>query len=209
MTILVTPWDGKPISRPGIYSGVDMATYHGANLCVGPSISSSGLRTIFSESPMKYWITSPYNPKRLVPPDSRAFILGRACHHLVLGEDDFKRFFVVRPPEYPDEKTGEMKKWTRAAKFCKTWEAEAEALKLSILTPEELETIKGLAGIQPWQDGLTDSGLLNNAMVRAGALHGLVEHTVVAQDKETGCWIKARPDVIPLDSTEASDFKTT
>ena len=80
---------------------------------------------------------------------------------------------------------------------------------LAILTPSELEMIKGLAGIQPWQKGLEDSGLLNNAVVRAGALHGLVEHTIVAQDAETGIWIKARPDVIPLDSRDASDFKTT
>lgn len=205
----IIPWDGQPISVPGIYSGVDMATYHGANLCVGPSISSSGLRTIFTKSPMEYWIRSPYNSSALSPIDSRAFIVGRAAHHLCLGEADFSRHFIIRPAEYEDAKTGEMKKWTAAAHVCKAWlKAQADA-KLEVVTPEELETIKGLAGIQPWQKGLDDSGLLNNAVVRAGALHGLVEHTIVAQDPETGVWIKARPDVIPTDSREASDFKTT
>ena len=201
--------DGTPISKPGVYSGVPSGVYHGPGLCIGPSISSGGLRKIFTASAMEYWIRSPYNPNALDPEDSRAFVIGRAAHHLCLGEADFKKHFVVRPEEYPDEKTGDMKKWTRAAKFCKAWEAEAAQIGLDILTPAELETIKGIAGIQPWQKGLTDSGLLNNAVVRAGALNGLVEHTVVAQDKETGVWIKARPDVIPLNSTEATDFKST
>ena len=202
--------DGKPISEPGIWKNVPMKIYHGPSLCIGPSISSSGLRTIFSDSPLAYWIRSPYNPMALIEADSRAFIVGRAAHHLCLGEADFKAHFIVRPEEYPDEKTGQMKKWTRAAAFCRRWEKEAEEdMGLAILTPAELEMIKGLAGIQPWQAGLEDSGLMNSAVVRAGALHGLVEHTIVAQDKETGVWIKARPDVIGVDSRDANDFKTT
>jgi hypothetical protein len=198
---------GQKIKTPGVYRGVPSAIYHGPDLCAGPSISSSGLRTIFTESPMDYWIYSPHNPARLVPPESRALVLGRAAHHLCLGEADFKKFFVVRPEEYPDKKTGVLKKWTRQADFCKAW--EAERADLDILTPAELETIKGLAGIQPWQKGLEDSGLMNNAVVRAGALQGLVEHTIIAIDKETGVYLKARPDVIPTASKEASDFKST
>jgi hypothetical protein len=206
----VIPWDGKPISAPGIFSNVPSAIYHGPDLCIRPSISSSGLRTIFTDSPMQYWIHSPYNPNRLPEEDSRAFVVGRAAHHLCLGEADFKKHFIVRPAEYPDQKTGELKKWTRAAGYCKAREAEwADDMNLDILTPEELETIKGIAGIQPWQKGLDDSGLMNSAVVRAGALQGLVEHTVVAIDKETGVFIKARPDVIPTASREAGDFKTT
>ena len=205
----VTPWDGKPISAPGIFSGVPSTVYHGPDLCIGPSISSSGLRKIFTTSAMEYWIYSPYNPNALESPDSRAFVVGRASHHLCLGEADFRKHFVVRPEEYPDEKTGQLKKWTRAAAYCKRWEAEADEAGLALLTPAELEIIKGIAGIHPWQKGLEDSGLMNNAVVRAGALQGLVEHTIVAQDKETGVWLKARPDVIPTASREACDFKTT
>ena len=205
----VIPFDGQKISAPGIFSGVPSQIYHGPDLCVGPSISSSGLRTIFTDSAMQYWIHSPYNPNRLEEEDSRAFIVGRAAHHLCLGEADFKKYFIVRPAEYPDAKTGELKKWTRAANYCKAAEKAWADANLDILTPEELETIKGLAGIQPWQKGLEDSGLMNNAVVRAGAMQGLVEHTIIAQDRETGIWIKARPDVIPTASQEACDFKTT
>ena len=43
--MIVTPYDGQPITTPGIYSGVSMDRYHGPDLCAGPSISSSGLRT--------------------------------------------------------------------------------------------------------------------------------------------------------------------
>lgn len=198
---------GQKISEPGVYAGVPMATYHGPDLCVGPSISSSGLRTIFTDCPMSYWITSPYNPNPVERVDSRAFVIGRAAHHLCLGEADFQKHFIVRPDKYPDEK-GALKAWTRAAHYCKAWEAGKAAEGLDILTPAELETIKGLAGIQPWQKGLEDSGLMNNALVRAGALQGLVEHTIVAKDKETGVWLKSRPDVIPTGSAEGVDFKT-
>lgn len=208
MSLTPIIWDGKPISRPGVYAQVPMSVYHGPNLCIGPSISSSGLRTIFQESPMDYWIRSPYNSSCLTPVDSRAFIIGRACHHLCLGEADFQNYFIVRPEKYPDD-TEKLKPWTRAAGYCKQWEAEREEDGLSVLTPAELEMIKGLAGIQPWQKGLEDSGLMNSALIRAGALQGLIEHTIVCQDKETGVWLKARPDVIPIDSTEANDLKTT
>ena len=201
-------WDGKPISAPGLYANVDMAAYHGPDLCVGPSISSSGLRKIFTASPMEYWIYSPYNPDRLEEPEKRAFIHGRAAHHLCLGEADFHGHFVVHPEKYRDDE-GKLKKWTMSAHYCKGWVREQEAKGLSVLTPAEIESIKGMAGIQPWQKGLEDSGLMNNAMVRAGALQGLVEHTLIAQDPETGVWLKARPDVIPTGSSEASDLKGT
>lgn len=204
----IREWTGEPISEPGIWNNVPMSVYHGPDLCVGPSISSSGLRKIFNESALAYWLTSPYNENRLEPEDSRAFIVGRAAHHLCLGESDFKKFFIVRPDTYPDAKTGEPKKWTKAAHYCKSWEDEAVAMSLDILTPAELEVIKGLAGIQPWQKDLEDSGLLNSAVVRAGALQGFVEQTVTSFDKETGCWVKSRPDCIPLSSRDANDFKT-
>ena len=204
----VIEWDGSQIKSPGVYSGVSSEAYHSGKLCVGPSISSTGLRTIFTESPLDYWVNSPLNPNRLPQPEGRHFVIGRALHHLALGEANFHRHFVVRPEEYEDEK-GVMKKWTRAATYCKKWEAEAESAGLSLLKPDELEMIKGMCGLHPWQEGLEDSGLMNNAVVRAGALEGLVEHTVVAQDPETGVYLLARPDVIPTASRECGDLKST
>lgn len=193
----VIPWNGQPISAPGIYSGVPIEVYHSADVCAGPSISSSGLRTIFAESPLDYWIYSPLNPHRLEQPEKEAFILGRAAHHLFLGEADFSKLFVLSA--YEDFRTNESKDWKAA---------EIEKGR-TVLTAAQMESIKGMAGLLPWQEGLEDCGLKNNALVRAGALQGLIEHTIIAVDPETGVFLKARPDVVPTDSLEYNDFKTT
>jgi hypothetical protein len=199
----VIRWDGKPISAPGIYAGVPMANYHSADLCVGPSISSSGLRKIFTDCPMAYWVESDLNPKRIEADEKEAFILGRAAHHLVLGEDQFDRYYVARPM------TLNGAAWNSNRNDCKDWLNHVRDQGLTVLTPGQIETIRGMAGLLDWQEGLEDSGLKNSAVVRAGALSGLVEHTIIAQDRETGVWLKARPDAIPLDSTDFCDFKTT
>lgn len=206
--IKVTPWDGKPISSPGVYAQVPLSTYHSGTLCTGPSISSSGLRTIFTQSPLEFWINSPLNPNRLPREEKRHFSIGSCLHHLALGEAEFSKYFIIRPAEYEDAKTSTLKKWTRASHYCKAWEDSAEASGRTIITPDELEMIKGMVGIQPWQKGLDDSGLLNNAVVRAGALQGLVEHAVVSIDPETGIFLLSKPDTIPLDSTEGVDLKS-
>lgn len=212
MTVKPIKWDGNPITKPGVYSGIPIGIYHGADLCDGPSISSSGLRTIFDpgKGPMAYWVESPFNPLRLVPGEKEAFVLGRAVHHLVLGEVDFSRHFTFEPATYPDAKTGEAKPWNNNATFCRQWRQHVtEGEGRTILTAKQLEAIRGMAGILPWQKGLEDSGLTNSAVVRAGALSGLVEHSIIAKDEETGIWLRSRPDAIPLDSTEFNDFKTT
>ena len=205
-------WTGEPISAPGIYSGVPISVYHGADLCIGPSISSSGLRTIFDpkRGPMAYWIESPLNPNRIDPEEKDAFVLGRAAHHLGLGEANFSRYYAVEPETYRDSKTGELKPWNNNATACREWRAHVEEGEgRTVLSRKQIEQIRGIAGLLPWQRDLEDSGLANSAVVRAGALSGLVEHTIIAQDKETGVWLKSRPDAIPLDSTDFSDFKTT
>lgn len=202
-TLTVKRWDGNPISEPGVYSHVPMIAYHSADICVGPSISSSGLRTIFNDCPMAYWVESPLNPQRLEQEDKEAFILGRAAHHLCLGERDFGRLFVARPEKLNGTA------WNSNRTDCKEWLQHCRDQGLTVLTPGQVETIRGMAGLLPWQKDLEDSGLANSAVVRAGALSGLVEHTIIAQDKETGVWLKSRPDAIPLDSAQFADLKTS
>lgn len=199
----VTRWNGKPIKEPGIYAGVPMEAYHSADICAGPSISSSGLRKIFTDCPMAYWVESDLNPNRLEPDEKEAFVLGRAAHHLVLGEEQFSRYYVARPEKLNGTA------WNGNRTDCKDWLGHCRDQGLTVLTPGQVETIKGMAGLLPWQEGLEDSGLKNSAVVRAGALSGLVEHTIIGLDRETGVYLKARPDAIPLDSTQFADFKTT
>lgn len=202
----VIRWNGRPIDKPGIYSGVPMSIYHSGELCVGPSISSSGLRAIFNPKvgPLGYWVESPLNPNRIEEDDDAndAFVVGRGAHHLFLGEADFGKYFAIRPAELND------KAWNSNRTDCKEWlDAMADA-GLTVLKPAQVEAIKGMAGVLPWQKGLEDSGIANSLIART-SLRGLVEHTIVHQDPETGIWLLARPDAIPVESTEANDFKTT
>lgn len=183
MTLPIRDWDGKKISEPGAYRDVPMSFYHG-DPCVGPSISSSGLRTIFIQSPKHYWNTSIYNPNREELEQTEAIILGRAAHHLLLGEADFSRHFVEA--KYSEFRTKEAKQW----------KAEQLLDGLTVLTEKQIEYIKGMA-----------ESLAAEPIVQGGILNGHVEISMFWQDAETGIWLKARPDVIPNDSGDVADAK--
>ncbi len=186
-------WDGQPISKPGCYRGIPIKTYHSGKLCIGPSISSSGLRTIFSRSPAHYWAQSPHNPKRKEKPDSEALIMGRAVHHVLLGEPSFREQFVIRPDEAPDGRA-----WNGNNGSCKKWLKEAADAGLTVLTGVMIENIKGMA-----------LSLGKEPLIAAGALNGAVECTFAWQDEETGVWLLARPDNTATDSADYVDLKTT
>lgn len=190
----VIPWNGEPIDKPGLYSGIPIDDYHG-QLTVGPSVSSSGLRRIFIDSPAHYWDESYLNPQRAEQKDKEAFIFGRAAHHLILGEADFRSHFCIQPETYPAD--GGEKAWNNNATHCRSWKAEAKRCGLTVLTSKQIEAIRGMA-----------TGLQANPIVRAGVLRGLIEHSIIWQDEETGIWIKVRPDAIPTSDLEISDLKS-
>lgn len=177
--------EGEVITDPGQYE-IPIDWYH-QSCTDGPSISSSGLRTIFAESPAHYWATSCLNPDRVPPPEKEAFNVGRAAHHLLLGEANFSRHFTVRPDTWSDWRTN----------AAKAWREEMTAAGFNVLNPEHLEQIKGMA-----------ESLERNELVRAGILNGAIERSLVWRDEETGIWLKARPDAIPLDSADVADLKT-
>lgn len=189
------------ISEPGVYD-LSMDRYHGQP-CVGPSVSSSGLRTIWSESPAHFWSESQMNPDnwedvevdgvtvhRLKDQAERPhFSLGRAAHHLLfLGQAGFADEYVIRPEKWSDWRTKEAKEW----------KAEMLSAGLTILTASELDAIAGMA-----------KSLGSHPLVKAGILDGAVERSLIWKDKQTGVWLKSRPDCIPNDSGDISDLKTT
>lgn len=192
-------WDGRTITKPGIYSGISLSTYHRHDICDGPSISSSGLRAIYGEetSPAKFYSTWSGNPNRIVTPDKRHFIVGRALHHLVLGEPYFAKLFCMQPTEWPDE-VGLLRPWNANRKTCQKWLRDRAKEGRIPLTPREVESIKQMA-----------ISLGNHPFVRDGALRGYIERSIFWKDKETGIWLKARPDAIPSDSADFTDVKTT
>lgn len=186
----VITWDGQPIAAPGLFRGIGIEAYH-QQLTVGPSASSSGLRTIFNESAAHYFVGSYLNPARPERKESEAFIFGRACHHWLLGEADFDRYFVVRPEELNG------KAWNGNRTDCREWLDVCRDAGLTILTPAQRDAISGMA-----------RGLKENPLVKAGILDGLVEHSMCWQDRETGIWLKVRPDVIPTGDADFADLKS-
>lgn len=179
---------GQKITTPGLYSGVPLSVYHGADLCDAPSVSSSGLRKILNQSPAHYWCESPYNPNRVEPKETDALTLGRAAHHLLLGEDDFSTLFIARPDKWDSWRTADARRWR----------AEQEAEGRTVLLPSQLEQIRGMA-----------RALAAHPLVDAGILNGAIEQTIAWRCKETGIWLKARPDAIPNDSGDFADLKKT
>jgi len=174
------------INKAGVYR-VPIEEYH-RQPCAGPSISSSGLRTIFIDSPAHYWVDSPLNPNRIEKPGADHFDLGRASHTLLLGEDAFTTLFVVRPERWDSWRTND----------AKAWKAEQEAAGRTVLLPQHLQIIRGMA-----------KSLAASSLVQAGILNGKVEQTFAYQDKETGVWLLSRPDAVPTDSGDFCDLKTT
>lgn len=180
------PESGK-ITTPGIYD-LSMAQYHG-DCCDGPSISSSGLRNIWAQSPAHYWYASPYNPNPPEEKDRPHFSIGRAAHHLLyLGRKGFDEDFVVRPSEWKDWRT----------KAAQDWKAEMIKAGKTIITDGELELITGMA-----------RSLGAHPLVKSGILDGFVERSLIFRDPKTGVWLKSRPDNIPNGSGLFADLKTT
>ena len=189
-------WDGNPISKPGLYQGISLASYHRGDICDGPSISSSGLRTIFTKSPAHFYAASPLNddPDDDVEDESesQALIFGSAVHHLILGEDNFSGLYVMRP----DKLNGEP--WQGNKTICRDWLKAQAAEGRTVLTRNEMRAIRGMA-----------RSLAKDPLVQAGCLNGGVELSLFWKDKETGIWLKSRPDTIPYDSLDVVDLKTT
>lgn len=198
-----TVWDGKPITRPGVYAKVDMEAYHGRLVAEDEeSGSRSFLWTLFNESPAHAQLKHYSNEDRedSTETESEALLLGRAAHHMILGEAHFSESFVFHPETYPEGATypsmiGAQKPWNWNANWCKAWGRDQKGRE--ILRPRHMDSIRGMA-----------NGLYANPLVRAGILNGLIETTMVARDPRTGIWLKIRPDGIPTDSGDFSDLKT-
>jgi len=194
-------WKGKTITKPGIYAGIPLAKYHSADICDGPSVSSSDLRKLFLQSPAHMYAEWPGNPDASEREETAAMIVGRAAHHLFLRDiklGSFRDLFCVKPEQYPDRDTGVLKKWTRSSIYCKRWEDRMQRNGLSILTQEDFNNLRGMA-----------DSLANHPIINAGALNGQIESSLFWKDKATGLWLKSRPDAIPTTSVDFVDLKTT
>lgn len=176
------------IDKPGLYE-VSAEDYHRTEICVGPSISSSGLRAVL-DCPAKYWFNSPLNPER--PPESSAphFTLGKAAHDLVLDGAAWPNRYHVLPEGF-----------TRAAskKFASEIQAadEAEAAGKILLKHDDHIAVMGMAEA------------IKRHPIHKALGRGKAEPTLVWQDTETGVWLRCRPDFLPTNNRAVPDYKTT
>ncbi|MEK1887955.1 MAG: PD-(D/E)XK nuclease-like domain-containing protein [Phyllobacterium sp.] len=187
-------WDGKPITKNGVFANIPIETYHhDTNLFNGFSISSSGLRRLI-DRPSLYWAYSAFNPARFEETTKQPLEFGKAAHMLLLGEEGFAECYVLRPEKYEDDK-GAWKPWSGNANVCKTWlESQAKA-KRTVITEAEIVHIKEMA-----------ASLNRHPMIRLGIMNGRIERSIVYKDGNV--WIRTRPDVIPNDSGDFVDLKT-
>lgn len=177
---------GGRIDSAGVYD-LTMARYH-SDCCDGPSVSNSGLKTVWDDSPAHYWLNSYLNPDRVQEESDRPhFSLGRAAHHLLfLGRKGFEDEYVIRPEQWSDWRTKE----------AKLWRDGAIADGKTVLTDSEIDAIKGMA-----------ASLGAHPLIKAGILDGYVERSMIWKDKN-GIWLKSRPDCVPNDSGDFADLKT-
>jgi len=222
----ITPWNGKPVTKAGVYSEVPLDVYHSQEICDGPSVSSSGLRRILTDnggSPAHFWCEWSANPNRIEAAESAALTFGRAAHHLLLGQTFFSVLFVVRPEEIPD-KAGVLTSWDGRKTVCQDWlklaarggfRWDTKLLKwveapgqppLTVIKGEEAKDIIGIG------EAITKHGTSRRKdeklICARELLVGEVECSMFWKDA-TGLWLKCRPDAIPTDSGDFADLKTT
>lgn len=181
---------GEKIDLPGVYPSIPIDDYH-SDICVGHSTSHSMLELLFRKSPAHYFDRHPMNPEREVSEATEAMNLGRAAHHLFLGEREFGKHYVARPKLAPDGA-----KWHGNNLSCKAWMAKQAKAGLTVLTPDQIDRIQRMR-----------KSLAQEPLIQAGILDGRIEQSFVWQDDETGIWCKARPDVVPNDSGDFVDLK--
>jgi hypothetical protein len=163
-------WSPTPVTEPGIYD-IDIDIYHTQACCVGPSISSTGLRTILRECPAKFWATSDLNPNRFIVEPRHTLDFGRAAHALVLGEPEFYSKFVLSPYE------------TFRSSVAQDWR---DAQTKQIIRSEEMPVIELMASAQRAAP-----------QVARAFSEGKPEMSIIWRDEDTGVFVKVRPDWLP------------
>lgn len=167
------------ITAAGQYD-IPIETYLG-DCCAGPSVSGSGLVKIEQTSLAHYWWDSYHNPQR-EPYDSTALAFGRACHAWVLGEPEFNKYFVVSP--YEEFRSNEARVWR-------------EQQTRTIVKPDQLDAIKAM-----------NETILKTPLIQNAFKDGKPEQSLIWQDRETGIWLKTRPDWLPSALKYVPNFKT-
>tara|TARA_R110002074_G_scaffold262994_1_gene435080 strand:+ start:3429 stop:4457 length:1029 start_codon:yes stop_codon:yes gene_type:complete len=183
------PACGPLISAPGAYPDIEIADYHGREICPAPSISSTGLKRLvpFTElqskghSPRHYWEGSPLNPNRKPQEQSDALRIGSAFHDALLLPERWAdpRFYHFLPEGF-----------SRAAKVKQADEIAAAdtaaSLGRCLISVDERSHIEAMV-----------KAMRSHPAANAVLSNGAAETTLAWQDAETGVWLRCRPDWLP------------
>jgi hypothetical protein len=167
------------ITQAGAYADIPAEDYHGnPDLLPGPSLSSSGAKSLLAKSPLHFWHDSAMNPNR-VEQSKPHFNLGKAAHDKILLPDRWEDHYFVTPEGF-----------TRAAskKFAlEIAEADAAAESgMTVLSFDQAETVDAMA-----------AAIKSSPLAVATLTNGVTEETLAWQDEQTGVWLRARPDFRP------------
>lgn len=191
-----------PIHQTGWYDDIPMETYHSAaNLCIYPSLGSSGAIDIMSERscPAKFWTNSDLNPDPIEDeePDESKFDIGRAAHLVVLELEKWDEYTIVA--DFPT--------WqSKDAKAIKTMARESGLIPL--LTKHQNKVFR-------MRKALEDFGLFDR-WVKGGVVKGAnptvkTERSFVLVLDDAKIALKIRPDVYIETAEEVImvNYKTT
>jgi hypothetical protein len=174
------------LSKAGIYHGISIEQYRG-DLCAGPSMSRSLAKDLLFSCPAKAWWKSYLNPE-YVPARKKEFDIGEAMHLITLEPSKMDdRIVQIGADDFK----------TKAAQQAR--DAAYAAGKVPLL-PKHFDLIHDM-----------HTALMRNPVAREAFRGGTPEVTIVAQDPQTGIWLKARADYLNSVSRGAImiDLKST
>ncbi|MES3042712.1 PD-(D/E)XK nuclease-like domain-containing protein [Sphingomonas faeni] len=189
------------IQTAGAYPDISNDDYHGREICPAPSISSTGLKKLVGAiglqtkgaTPRHYWEGSALNPNRRPQEKTDALRLGSAFHDALLLPELWqdRNVYHVTPEGFSRSKTKAMASEIADADA-------AEAAGCVIITADERDQIDAMV-----------AAMRANPLVNAVLSDGEAETTLAWQDKETGVWLRARPDWMPKRKHIGINVKTT
>lgn len=180
--------DGSKLAEifvDGVYADLPAELYH-SQLTPSPSLSSSMARGLLNECPAMFWHNSYLNPER-VREEKSHFDIGHAVHLLYLEEEKFAdAIFVVEAEDWR----------TKAAREAR--DAARSEGKIPLLE-------KNVGELLSMRKALLSHPIAGKAF----SGEGFSELSLVWKDKETGVFLKARPDWTPANFSFLVDLKTS
>ncbi|WP_417615365.1 PD-(D/E)XK nuclease-like domain-containing protein [Parasphingorhabdus sp.] len=168
------------IEKPGAYPEITNFQYHHDPLLLpAPSLSSSGAKTLLSKSAYHFWATSPMNPNLPPRQPSEALIFGQLGHDMALFPNEWRNMYHVLPDGFTES---HYNKWANAIKARDFAISKGKTVVSRALFDRVISCARAIG-----MDSMASSALRN----------GVNEITLAWQDKETGVWLRCKPDFLP------------